>query len=121
MDKLLSDRRLLVVEDEMLILMMIEDMLSDLGCTSVTTAASNEQAIILIGAQSFDAAMLDMNLNGQKSQRVADALISHKVPFVFSTGNSSHDVWDGYANHAVIRKPFLFNQLVDELTKLLRP
>ncbi|MFJ7357288.1 MULTISPECIES: response regulator [Phyllobacterium] len=56
MDSLLSDRRLLVVEDQMLILMMIEDMLSDLGCKSVTTAATNEQAIALIGQQNFDAA-----------------------------------------------------------------
>ncbi|QND54514.1 response regulator (plasmid) [Phyllobacterium sp. 628] len=120
MDKLLSGRRLLVVEDEMLILMMIEDMLSDLGCKSVTSAATNEQAINLIGGQSFDAAMLDMNLNGQKSRPVADALVTRGVPFVFSTGNSSSDVWDGYAHHAVIRKPFLFDQLVDAFSRLLR-
>lgn len=119
MDRLLSDRRLLIVEDEMLILMMIEDMLGELGCKSVTTAATNEQAISLIGTQSFDAAMLDMNLNGQKSQVVADALVIRGVPFVFSTGNSSHDTWDGYAHHAVIRKPFLFNELKTALTQLL--
>lgn len=120
MNRLLSERRLLIVEDEMLILMMIEDMLSDLGCKSITTAATNEQAISLIGTQSFDAAMLDMNLNGQKSQVVADALVIRRVPFVFSTGNSSSDIWDGYAHHAVIRKPFLFNELATTLTRLLR-
>ncbi|QND51684.1 response regulator [Phyllobacterium sp. 628] len=120
MDRLLSDRRLLVVEDEMLILMMIEDMLSELGCKSVTTAATNEQAMKLIDGQNFDAAMLDMNLNGQKSQHVADALVIRGVPFVFSTGNSSSDIWDGYAHHAVIRKPFLFNELTTALTQLLR-
>ena len=67
MDKLLSGRRVLVVEDEMLILMMIEDMLADLGCESVTAAATVDQALALIDAQVFDAAMLDMNLNGNKA------------------------------------------------------
>ncbi|WP_237143649.1 hypothetical protein [Phyllobacterium zundukense] len=75
--------------------MMIEDMLADLGCESVTSAATIDQAIALIDAQVFDAAMLDMNLNGKNSRAVADALAAHGVPFVFSTGNSVHDVWDG--------------------------
>ena len=66
-DKLLSGRRVLVVEDEMLVLMNIEDMLADLGCESVTAAATVDQAMALIEAQVFDAAMLDMNLNGTKS------------------------------------------------------
>jgi len=65
MDKLLSGRRVLVVEDEMLILIMIEDMLADLGCAAVTSAATVNQAIALIESQNFDVAMLDMNLNGE--------------------------------------------------------
>ena len=88
MNKLLSGRRVLVVEDEMMILMMIEDMLADLGCESVTAAATVDQALALIDAQTFDAAMLDMNLNGNKSYAVADALAARGVPFVFSTGYS---------------------------------
>ena len=61
MNELLSGRRILVVEDEMMVLMLIEDMLSDLGCEAVTTTATVPQALTLIGAQVFDAAMLDMN------------------------------------------------------------
>ena len=90
MDKLLSGRRVLVVEDEMMVLMIIEDMLADLGCESVTAAATVDQALALIDAQVFDAAMLDMNLNGNKSHAVADALAARGVPFVFSTGYSGH-------------------------------
>ena len=67
MDKLLSGRRILVVEDEMMVLMVTEDMLADLGCESVTAAATVDQALALIEAQGFDAAMLDVNLNGSKS------------------------------------------------------
>ena len=51
----------------MMILMIIEDMLADLGCESVTAAATVDQALALIDAQVFDAAMLDMNLNGNNS------------------------------------------------------
>ena len=70
----------------MMILMIIEDMLADLGCESVTAAATVDQALALIDAQVFDAAMLDMNLNGNKSHAVADALVARGVPFIFSTG-----------------------------------
>jgi CheY-like chemotaxis protein len=118
MDKLLSGRRLLVVEDEMLILMLIEDMLGELGCESVTAAATVEQALALIDAQGFDAAMLDMNLNGNKSHAVADALAARGVPFVFSTGYSSHDMRDGDRDRPVLRKPFQYEELVAKLTRL---
>ena len=56
----------------MLVLMNIEDMLGDLGCESVTAAATVDQAVALIEAQVFDAALLDMNLNGIKNFPVAD-------------------------------------------------
>jgi CheY-like chemotaxis protein len=74
MDKLLSGRRVLVVEDEMLVLIMIEDMLADLGCKSVTSAATVDKALALINEQVFDVAMLDMNLNGNDSHVVARRL-----------------------------------------------
>ena len=88
MDKLLSGRRALVVEDEMLVLMMIEDMLADLGCKSVTSAATVDKALALIDAQAFDFAILDINLNGRDSHQVAEALSARGVPLVYSTGAS---------------------------------
>src|SRR5512132_3199584 len=99
MDKLLSGRRVLVVEDEMMVLMMIEDMLADLGCEAVVVAATTDQAIDLINTQVFDAAMLDMNLNGTKNSSIADALAAHGVPFIFSTGYSGHNFRAVTANH----------------------
>jgi CheY-like chemotaxis protein len=79
MDKLLSGRRVLVVEDEMLVLIMIEDMLADLGCKSVTSAATIDKALALIDAQAFDFALLDINLNGSNSHPVAEALMARGV------------------------------------------
>jgi CheY-like chemotaxis protein len=120
MDKLLSGRRSLVVEDEMLVLLMIEDMLADLGCESVTTAATINQALALIDTQTFDVAMLDMNLNGNQTYAVADALAAQGVPFVFSTGYSGHDIRDGYRDRPVLKKPFGDDELGDVLAALLR-
>lgn len=116
MNKVLSGRRILVVEDEMLILMMIESMLADLGCECVTTAANVAQALALIEGQSFDAALLDMNLNGANSRPVAEALAARGVPFFFCTGYGGHHKMAGYEDRAILKKPFMF----EDLTALLR-
>jgi CheY-like chemotaxis protein len=115
---LLSGLRILVVEDEMMVLMIIEDMLGDLGCESVTAAGTVNQAIALIDSQVFDAAMLDMNLDGTKSHAVDDALAVRGVPFIFATGYSADDMRDGYRNRPVLQKPFKFEELVENLTRL---
>jgi DNA-binding NtrC family response regulator len=119
MNKLLSDRRVLVVEDEMMVVMLIEDMLADLGCESVTTAATVDQALALIDSQVFDAAMLDMNLDGNKSHDVADALAVRGVPFVFSTGYSSLEMKDAHRDRPVLKKPFMYEALVATMARLL--
>ena len=73
----------------------------------------------LIDAQVFDAAMLDINLNGNKSHPVADALAARGVPFVLSTGYSGLDMIDGYGDRPVLKKPFPYEELVEILTRLL--
>ena len=119
MNKLLSGRHVLVVEDEMLNLMIIEDMLADIVCDSVTAAAQVDQALALIGTRAFDVPLLDMNLNGNKSHNVADALAARDVPFVFSTGYSTLDVRDEYRNRPVLKKPFPYEELVEIFKRLL--
>lgn len=63
--------------------------------------------------------MLDMNLDGNDSHAVADALAARGVPFVYSTGNSGHDMRDGFRDRAVLRKPFRYEELAEILTRLL--
>ena len=118
MNKLLSGRRVLVVEDEMLVLIMIEDMLADLGCNAVASAATIDKALALIDAQAFDFVMLDVNLNGRDSQPVAEALSARGVPVVYSTGNTDHGPRDGYSGRPVLRKPFKYEDLVAILAHL---
>jgi CheY-like chemotaxis protein len=86
MDKVLSGRRILIVEDDTLLLMTIEDVLADLGCESVVSASTVDTAVSLVNGQVFDAAVLDMTLNGTSSRAVADALAARGVP---SFGNLS--------------------------------
>ena len=120
-EQMLSGKRALVVEDEMLVLMAIEDMLADLGCTSITAAAGIEKALALIDEQSFDLAILDVNLNGQRSYPIAKALSDRRIPFAFSTGYGGHAVGEGYGNCSVHNKPFDHPQLIEVLTTLLAP
>ena len=89
MTGLLAGRSILVVEDEMLLLMHIERALTDAGCTA-TSAATIDDALTLLDGTSFDAAMLDVNLHGEKSYPVADALALRGIPFAFSTGYGDH-------------------------------
>ena len=118
-DKLLSGQRVLVVEDEMLVLMNIEDMLTDLGCASVTAAATVDQAVALIEARIFDAAVLDMNLNGIKSFPVADKLDALGVPFIFATGYSAQDMREGYRDRPLLKKPIQYAELAGVFASLL--
>jgi len=119
MNKLLAGRCVLVVEDEMLILMMIEDMLSDLGCESVITASSVDQALGLIDTRTFDVAMLDSNLNGTSSDPIADALAARGVPFFFATGQRRGGMGRGHPDRPVLNKPFNFERLEASFRQML--
>ncbi len=117
--KLLSGKRVLVVEDEMLVLMAIEDMLADLGCTSIAVAGNLEKALAMIAAERFDVATLDINLHGKKSYAAAKALSDAGVPFAFSTGYGEHGVGEGFGHHLVLSKPYSHHDLTEVLTALL--
>ena len=117
--KVLTGRRVLVVEDEMLILMMIEDMLADLGCTEVVTAATVQKALVLVADQEFDAAMLDMNLNGNDTYEVADALAARRVPYFFSTGNNLSSIREEYRTASFLRKPYTLDDLAHTFIQIL--
>src|SRR3979409_764310 len=79
-------RRVLVVEDELMIRMLLEDMLGELGYTVTAEAARLEEALGSAKNADFALAILDVNLNGQPISPVADALVARGTPFVFATG-----------------------------------
>ncbi|MDB5524018.1 MAG: response regulator [Rhizobium sp.] len=103
----------------MLILLMVEDMLEELGCTSVLAAATNETALALLAEQTFDAVMLDMNLDGTSSHPVAQALAASGIPFVYATGSSVAEIEDGFRDRPLLRKPFAYEHLARTLGGLI--
>lgn len=78
----LSGRRILVVEDEVIVAWMLEDMPGQLGCAVVGPATRIDRPLAIIGTEDLDAAVLDVNLNGEKSYPVADTLAARGMPFV---------------------------------------
>ncbi|MGI8944513.1 MAG: response regulator [Qipengyuania sp.] len=119
MNKLLSGRTILIVEDEIMVLLNMEAVIADLGCTSIITAASVDQALSLIDTHAFDIAVLDLNLDGEPSYPIADALAVLGVPFIFSTGYSTAALGGSYGNRPVLRKPYRDEELKEVLDCLL--
>jgi len=100
-----SPQRILIVEDEPLIAMMLEDFLEALGKTHVATCDGVDSALATIAAENPDAAILDINLSGgEKSWPVADALAARDIPFILSSGGN--EVEEGHADRPRLTKPY---------------
>lgn len=114
----LSGRRILVVEDEALIAMLVEDALLDAGAHVLGPAATVEEALALFQSGDPEAAVLDINLAGQVSTPVADALADHGVPFVVATGYGAAGLPERHRSVPVLAKPYDPQELVEALVRL---
>jgi len=115
----LAGLRVLVVEDEMMVSMLIEDMLTDLGCAIVGPASRLDEAMELARATEFDCAVLDVNLGGQPIFPVADLLRERGRPFAFATGYGDAGLRDQDRGAPVLQKPFREGDLARVLGELL--
>lgn len=104
-------RRVLVIEDEALIGMLLEDMLSDLGHEVVGIVSRIEDALSAVRGDSFDLAILDLHLNGHSALPVAEILAERGVPFVFATGYGRRGLPERYAAQPILQKPFAKDDL----------
>jgi CheY-like chemotaxis protein len=114
----LEGLRVLVVEDEMMVSMLIEDMLSDLGCIVVGPAARLDEAVELVNAGGIDCAVLDVNLGGQPIFPLADLLREKGWPFAFATGYGDAGLREVDRGSPVLQKPFREGDLARVLGEL---
>lgn len=115
----LVGKRILVVEDEPILAMCVEDMLSDLGCIVVGPALSAKHAKRLASGMKFDAALLDINMGDGATFEIAQMLIASSVPFCFATGYGPAGVPEELQGRPVLPKPFTGQSLEAALQRLV--
>ena len=112
--------RVFVAEDEALVSMLVEDMLTEIGCTVVGPASSLDEALALAQEGEIDVALLDVNLAGKPVFPVADLLRSRGVPYIFASGYGEAGVSDDHRGAPVLQKPFRESDLARILADFKR-
>ena len=117
----LRGKRILLVEDQLLIAMDLERILGGLDAGGIDTAASVTEALRRLETTSPDLAILDVNLGDETSALIADELVRRGIPFAFATGYSDRSlIPERFATAPVIRKPFDARMVVGQVAELLR-
>jgi CheY-like chemotaxis protein len=111
--------RILVVEDEYLIRMLLEDMLADLGYEIAAAVGTIAEACAFAETGAFELAILDVNVDGKEIYPVADILAKRGLPFVFVSGYGEGSLAERYRGRPSLQKPFQAEQLKTTLEKLL--
>lgn len=107
----LTGLRVLIVEDESGVALLLEDMLEDMGCAVVGTVARLAQAFEAAAEKNFDLTLLDVSLHGEESFPFARSLQEQGTPFVFSTGYGAVAIPADLKDHPVLAKPFTLEHL----------
>jgi CheY-like chemotaxis protein len=115
----LTGRRVLVIEDEALVSMLLEEALSELGCEVVGFASRYPDALAKATSLSYDVAIVDLNLNGQMTVGIAEAMRERRVPFVLATGYGEAGLPASIQGAPMVAKPFLQRELAQALLTAL--
>jgi DNA-binding NtrC family response regulator len=103
--------RVLAVEDDIILLMMLEEMLVDLGCTTVGTAKTLDDGLEKARTLDFDLAIVDLNLRGQDSKPIVDVVASRSIPLLVITDHGAVGHFYKQGAHMQLAKPFTLEQL----------
>jgi len=120
-EKALAGKRVLIVEDEMLVALLIEDFLADLDCRSIGPFGSVATALVAARTEDLDLAVLDVNLDGERVYPVAEVLAERGIPFLFLSGYGEEAIPPDHPGWKVCAKPFKSEMLVRMLCSLLAP
>ena len=110
-----NGKRVLVVEDEPMIRLLLDDMLSDLGYSMAAEAGRLDEALAAANAGEFDLAILDVNLNGEPVTPVVEILVRRGVPFVFVSGYARRGIPEEHSKIPLLQKPFQVDGLARAL------
>jgi len=113
--------RVLVVEDEYLVAILIEEILESAGCIVMGPIPRLPEALDAAHYDDCDAAVLDVNLAGERIDPVADALSERNVPFLFLTGYGANALPGEYAERPHVCKPFRMADLLCTLSSVVKP
>ncbi|WP_313344670.1 response regulator [Stenotrophomonas sp.] len=113
--------RVLLVEDESLVAMMVEDCLVELGYEVVALAGTVDGALDALQQQVIDLAVLDVNLGGTMSFPVAQALEARGIPYLFLTGYDRSVIPEPLQHRYGLQKPFRMRDLDSALHSLQAP
>lgn len=111
--------RVLVVEDESLVALHLEDLLTEMGHQVIGPATRISEALDHARSSDMDFAVLDVNLAGTPSFPVADILRKRGIPFIFATGYGSDGLVDGYRHEMAVRKPFEPGELASAIARAI--
>jgi DNA-binding response OmpR family regulator len=117
----LQGLRILVVEDEFLVAMLIEEILESAGCVVSGPIPRVAEALDAARREVCDAAVLDINLAGERVFPVAEILSRRNIPYLFVTGYSAGALPGEYAKRPRICKPFKIADLLGALSNIERP
>jgi two-component SAPR family response regulator len=110
--------RVLVVEDEILVAVLLEETLIELGHTVIGPVARVKKALDMIQREEIDIAILDVNINGENTFPIADMLAARDVPFFFSTGYDKKSLREPHRDRPILQKPFQRRDLEKVLAKI---
>ena len=116
----LAGCRVLVVEDETLIVLMIEDTLQELGCVVVGPVGKLDAAVRLASGEVLDVAILDVNIRGGHVYPVAEQLRARGIPFVLASGYEDWALCEAFRNEPRLNKPFTANELEKQVKTALQ-
>jgi DNA-binding response OmpR family regulator len=113
--------RVLVVEDEFLLgLSLLED-LAEAGADVVGPVSTLDEALEVVTSEAFDLALLDINIRGEMSFPIADALLARNVPLIFLTGYDADVIPERFRRWPRIGKPYDPRELASTLAVIARP
>ncbi len=114
-------RRILVIEDEAMISMLLEDMVLDCGAEIVGPVGKFDDALALAHDAEFEVVILDLNLSGTLSYPIAEVILKRGIPVIFATGYGTHGLLDTFQDCPTLQKPFTYVDFAEAVAAACSP